>query len=81
MAVGEVVAEVGEMVAAVVFFIDHVGMGDNCQEREGVVSDIEPVGVFENRLFSFKDEGLGVKMGNAIWNRDGEERSVKFLKV
>ena len=46
MAGGQIVAEVGEVVAAVVFFVDHVGMGDNGQERKSSVANIQPVDRF-----------------------------------
>ncbi len=53
VAIGEIIAEVGEVVAAVVFFIDHVRVGDDGEEWKGSIHDVEPVGVLENWLLGF----------------------------
>ena len=42
----QIVAEVGDVVAAIVLFIDHIGVGDDRQKRKWAVGDVEPVSVF-----------------------------------
>ena len=70
MAVGQVIAEVGDVAVSIEFFINHIGVGNDGQKREGAVGDVEPVdpttvrcGV-KNRLFGNENECLGVEVGD-----------------
>ena len=73
----QIVAEVGDVVAAIMLLINHIGVGDDGKEGERAVGDAEPI----NSRFSLKrrgllrlgseygfirlqDKGLGVEMGD-----------------